>query len=93
MERRLRPYGIIQDITQELSEKNFGGLDRKAILRSISAAAGGAFPESSIDNLRKHRPEELRNAVAQTKRAYLQAIDFLATELHIPGDEYLPYTN
>jgi hypothetical protein len=83
----------IKDITDELDEKSFGGIERKAILRSISAAAGGAFPESSIDALRKRSPELLIKAVADTKTAYLKAVDFMATELHIPGDQYLPYVN
>ena len=83
----------INDITDELDEKSFGGIDRKAILRSISAAAGGGFPEFSIDALRKHSPELLTKAMADTKKAYLKAVDFMATELHIPGDQYLPYIN
>ena len=83
----------IGSITNELEIKNFGGIDRKAILRSISAAAGGGFSESSIDNLRKHKPEVLKKAVNDTKQAYLCTADFLSTELHIPSDKHLPYVN
>jgi hypothetical protein len=86
-------FDSIASITEELSEKNFGGIDRKAILRNISAAAGGGFPESSIDALRKHKSDVLREAVSATKTAYLRSADFLATELHIPGDAALPYIN
>ena len=42
----------ITGITEELDAKYFGGIERKAILRSISAAAGGGFSEASIDGLR-----------------------------------------
>jgi hypothetical protein len=83
----------IAGINDELSSKYFGGIERKAILRSISAAAGGGFSEASIDNLRKHSAEELETAVDATKGAYTRAVDFLATELHIPSDKQVPYVN
>jgi hypothetical protein len=86
-------FDAIGSITSELNFKNFGGIDRKAILRSLSAAAGGGFSESSIDNLRKHPPKVLQKAVDDTKRAYLRTADFLSTELHIAGDASLPYLN
>lgn len=83
----------IDGITGELQEKDFGGIERKAILRNISAAAGGGFSESSIDGLRKHSASELEKAVAQTKAAYARAVDFMSTELHIPSDAQVPYVN
>jgi hypothetical protein len=83
----------ITDISDELSSKYFGGIERKAILRSISAAAGGGFSEASIDGLRKHSSQELEAAVVSTKDAYARAVDFMATELHIPSDKQVPYVN
>jgi hypothetical protein len=83
----------IAGITDELDTKNFGGIDRKAILRSISAAAGGGFSESSIDGLRRHEAATLKKAVTDTKEAYQRAVDFLATELRIPSDSQIPYIN
>jgi hypothetical protein len=83
----------ITGISEELEAKFFGGIDRKAILRSISAAAGGGFSEASIDGLRKHSPVELEAAVGETKAAYSRAVDFMATELHIPSDKQVPYVN
>lgn len=83
----------ITDISDELTAKFFGGIERKAILRSISAAAGGGFSEASIDGLRKHSPGHLEAAVAATKDAYSRAVDFMATELHIPSDKQVPYVN
>ena len=83
----------ITGISEELDAKLFGGIDRKAILRSISAAAGGGFSEASIDGLRKHSPIELEAAVAETKAAYSRAVDFMATDLHIPSDKQVPYVN
>jgi hypothetical protein len=86
-------FDSIETITSELEYKNFGGIDRKAILRSISAAAGGGFSEASIDSLREHPPEVLKKAVEDTKAAYLRTADFLSTEIHIPSDYSLPYLN
>ncbi|MEZ2142642.1 DUF262 domain-containing protein [Bradyrhizobium sp. DN5] len=83
----------IADISEELTAKFFGGIERKAILRSISAAAGGGFSEASIDGLRKHSSEHLEAAVAAAKDAYSRAVDFMATELHIPSDKQVPYVN
>ncbi|MET4493247.1 DUF262 domain-containing protein [Bradyrhizobium sp. LA7.1] len=83
----------IADISDELSNKYFGGIERKAILRSISAAAGGGFSEASIDGLRKHSSGELEAAVKSTKEAYSRAVDFMSTELHIPSDKQIPYVN
>jgi hypothetical protein len=36
---------------------------------------------------------ELEAAVANTKDAYSRAVDFMATELHIPSDKQIPYVN
>jgi hypothetical protein len=83
----------IVSITDELEEKEFGGIERKAILRSMSAAAGGGFSESSIDGLRKHSAAQLKVAVADTTEAYRNAVDFLTTQLHIPSDSQIPYVN
>lgn len=83
----------IEAINEELSAKNFGGIERKAILRSISAAAGGGFSEASIDLLRRHSSDELEAAVSATKDAYSRAVDFMTTELHIPSDRQVPYVN
>jgi hypothetical protein len=83
----------ITGINDELSAKYFGGIERKAILRSISAAAGGGFSEASIDLLRKHSPHELEAAVVATKDAFSRAVDFMTTELHIPSDKQVPYVN
>jgi hypothetical protein len=83
----------ITEISEELEAKLFGGIERKALLRSISAAAGGGFSEASIDGLRKHSSMELEAAVEETKSAYSRAVDFMATELHIPSDKQVPYVN
>lgn len=86
-------FDEISGITSELETKKFGGIEKKTILRSISAAAGGGFSEASIDQLRKHDADKLKSAVSDTKTAYLRSVDFLATDLNIPSDAQLPYAN
>jgi len=80
-------------LLEALGEKNFGTLDRKIILRSLSAAAGGGFSEGSIDNLRRHKPGDLVAAGNAISDAYKRSVDFLATELSIPSDRQIPYAN
>ena len=41
----------IDHVLDVLSAKNFGGLNRKVVLRTMSAAAGGGFSVESIDSL------------------------------------------
>ena len=86
-------FDQIDALLADIASKNFGGLDRKVILRSLSAAAGGGFSEGSIDNLRKLKSEQLINAGTATKDAYKRAVDFLATDLGIPSDRHIPYGN
>ncbi len=86
-------FDEIGTITTELASKGFGDVEKKTILRSISAAAGGGFSESSIDQLRKYDAGQLKAAVRNTKEAYLKTVDFLATDLNIPSDKQLPYAN
>jgi hypothetical protein len=86
-------FDQIDGLLSEISAKNFDTVDRKVILRSLSAAAGGGFSEGSIDNLRKFEPEQLIEASQATSEAYKRAVDFLATELAIPSDRHIPYAN
>ena len=86
-------FDEIDSLRSAIAEKDYGGLDRKVILRSLSAAAGGGFSEGSIDNLRKYDAALLTKAAQTTKDAYMRAVDFLATDLSIPSDRHIPYAN
>lgn len=86
-------FDQIDVLLNDIAEKDFGRVDRKVILRSLSAAAGGGFSEGSIDNLRRHEPDHLIKASEATRDAYKRAVDFLATELSIPSDRHIPYAN
>jgi hypothetical protein len=80
-------------ILNELSVKGFGGIDRKVVLRNLSASAGGGFSVESIDALRNYSAEQLKSAVASTEHAYRRTIDFLVTQIRVESAEVLPYKN
>lgn len=86
-------FDQIDRLLVEIEEKGFGNLDRKVVLRSLSSAAGGGYSEGSIDNLRRHEADHLVSASDATREAFKRAVDFLATDLSIPGDENIPYAN
>lgn len=83
----------IDDVLGTLERREFGGLDRKVVLRTISAAAGGGFSAASIDNLRKHSADRLKVAVAEAKTAFEKSVDFLVSEMKLPSDAVVPYAN
>jgi hypothetical protein len=83
----------IDGIREALEEKAFDGIERKAILRNVSAAVGGAFTVESIDDLRKLAAGPLTVAVAETEQGYKRAVDFLSTHIRVPSFAVVPYTN
>lgn len=83
----------IDNLLAELVQKGFGGVDRKVVLRSLSAAAGGGFSAESIDSLRTYSPDELKAAASATEQAYRRMVDFLSTEIRVESAEVLPYKN
>jgi hypothetical protein len=83
----------IDALLSAVSSKDFGMIDKKVVLRDLSAAAGGGFSTSSIDELRKLQPDQLRAAAADTEQAYLRTVDFLVTQMNIPSAHILPYSN
>ncbi len=83
----------IDDIRETLDEKNFGGVDRKVILRNLSAAAGGGFSAESIDDLRTHDADALKEASSITEASFRRSVDFLTTEIGAPSDSIIPYAN
>lgn len=83
----------IEGILDDLASKGFSRIDKKVILRNLSSAAGGGFSADSIDQLRNHTPERLKEAVAATGEAYKRLVDFLTTEIHVPSSDVVPYSN
>lgn len=83
----------IDSIRYSLEAKSFEGIDRKAILRNVSAAIGGGFTAESIDDLRKSSTEDLKVAVEATEQSFKRAVDFLSTHIKVPSAAVVPYTN
>jgi hypothetical protein len=83
----------IDSVLEDLKSKAFGGVDRKVVLRNLSASAGGGFSAESIDALRGYSPEKLKSAVEATEQAYRRAVDFLVTQIRVESAEVLPYKN
>jgi hypothetical protein len=83
----------IQEILNDLDEKKFGNIDKKSVLRNISAAAGGGFSVESIDLLRNHTPANLKGAVNEVKEAFRKAVDYLSTQIGVANADAVPYSN
>lgn len=83
----------IDAIRDALTEKAFDSIDRKAILRNVSAASGGQFTAESIDELRRSSAEDLKKAAAETEQSLRRAVDFLSTHVRAPSAAVVPYTN
>lgn len=83
----------IDSIREALASKAFEGIDRKAILRNVSAAVGGAFTVESIDELRKLKPDVLKEGTSKSADGYKRAVDFLSTHIKVPSFAVVPYTN
>jgi hypothetical protein len=83
----------IDAIRSSLESKSFEGIERKAVLRNVSAAIGGGFTVESIDDLRNSSTRDLKEASRATELGYKAAVDFLHTHIGAPSAAVVPYTN
>jgi hypothetical protein len=83
----------IENILTELADKGFNNVERKVILRNISASAGGGFSAGSIDALRNHSAEDLKKSVDTTLESYKRMVDFLTTQIRVADADVIPYSN
>ena len=95
----------MDEIRDKLQLRDFGSVDRKTILRIVSAAAGFGFRAEDIDRLRPKRPitahstdtdskgTDLKQVLADAAAGADRAVDFLTTHIRAPRPEALPYTN
>lgn len=86
-------FDEIDEVLRVISERGFGDIDRRVVLRNISASAGGGFTEDSIDQLRKHDADTLKEAVKVAEDAYRRAVDFLVTQIRVDNARIIPYSN
>jgi hypothetical protein len=83
----------IDALLSAMASKGFGAIDKKVVLRNLSAAAGGGFSTDSIDELRKLQPPALKAAAEDTEKSYFRTVDFLATQMNLPSAQIIPYSN
>lgn len=83
----------IDKILDELEIRNYGGIDKKAILRNLSSAAGGGFSVESINALRNKDIDTLKSAAEDANQAAKKAVDYLTTQIKVPNDSLIPYLN
>ncbi|WP_181871056.1 DUF262 domain-containing protein [Sphaerisporangium album] len=83
----------IDRIRMVLARKHYGQVDRKVLLRAISAACGFGFSTENIEQLRNRTPEQLDEAVEAVAAATRHAVDFLTTQIRTPTADALPYMN
>jgi len=83
----------IDGILESLESRNFHEIERKTVLRTVSAAAGFGFRSEDMDRLRTKSVEELKKAICEVEEATKRAVDFLDTHIRVPGPDALPYTN
>jgi len=83
----------IDGLLGEFTDKGFAGIDRKVVLRNLSASAGGGFSVESIDSLRNYSADQLKTATTLTEESYRRAVDFLVTQIRVENATVLPYKN
>lgn len=83
----------IDGVREELSKRNYGGIDRKTMLRVTSAAAGYGFRIDDIDALRTKDAASLELIMKSVSLASRRAVDFLSTHIKSPRAQSLPYAN
>lgn len=83
----------INNILAELSIKDYGGIEKKTILRNMSSASGGGFSIENINNLRNKTIDELKAAATDTLEASKKSVDYLKGQIKIPNDSIIPYLN
>jgi len=78
----------IEDFSEELEEKNFGGISKNLLLQIISGLIQNDTKTSKILDL---SGEDVRNKWNNCKESIKKAIDFLSTELNCKNLDFLPY--
>jgi len=81
----------VDQIANELEEKDFGDLERVTILRVLATCARKSAKRESIVELRELSRSDLVSEMEKTKEALRKAVDFLGTQVSVISDAFLPY--
>ena len=87
----------LNDSTAEIRDsaklKDFENIDNSAFLKLMAKLQGYGVKKESIFKLRNLKVDELQSLSKKVKESVERAIDFLATDLNVPSDSFLPYEN
>jgi hypothetical protein len=83
----------IDGVLTKLSDRHYQTVDRKTILRAVSAAAGYGFSVDDIEKLRTKSSTDLSEVVVSVEEGAKLAVDFLTNHIGAPEPKSLPYAN
>ena len=82
---------VIDDIKEDIKNKDFQDVSEQHILRNIASSSGLGIHKEAIEKLREKTSSELKQAAEKTREAYKLAVDFLTAEFPLTCYGYLPY--
>lgn len=83
----------IKDVRDSTRLKDFENINNSAFLKLMARVQGFGAKRDSIFKLRNLQADDLRSLSEKIKKSIERAVDFLATDLNVPSDAFLPYEN
>ncbi|KAF5430100.1 hypothetical protein C5S42_00710 [Candidatus Methanomarinus sp.] len=83
----------IEDIRDSTKIKDFDNINNSAFLKLMARVQGFGAKRDSIFKLRDLKADDLKSLSNKIKECIERAVDFLATDLNVPSDAFLPYEN
>lgn len=83
----------IKDIRGSTKLKDFENINNSAFLKLMARVQGFGAKRKSVFKLRNLTADDLGRVSKKIKESIERAVDFLATDLNVPSDAFLPYEN
>lgn len=83
----------IKEIRDSTKLKDFENIDNSAFLKLMAKVQGFGAERESVFKLRELKADNLIELTKRIKENVERAVDFLATDLSVPSDAFLPYEN
>lgn len=83
----------VKEIRDSTKIKDFENIQNSVFLKLMSRVFGFGATREAIFKLRELKAEQLKKLAQDVKKCVEQAVDFFATDLHVPSDAFLPYEN